>query len=300
VSYDEANIRIEAFFDGKITEDERESMSEVEAEVLADFDESVRVTSEMVRLDAPALIPQDGLWIYRRKEVVPRSDEPEDDPFLATLQDLLELQNIVRFLARHREGRAILTSLEGAVTRLLAARDDHEDLLGVLDPSGDMYRQDKALAHFFVDAVSSVECFVVACHHLGAVLRPDAFDTSTANLARVKLKFVAGAYAEAFPESMLGAALTSMAGSDLFAGMKAYRNTLAHRQVLARALSSTGGYFSDLVPSNPAAHPSEWELTVPFGALTRKRLAFLRQWFATATAAFAQFVQARVAPQIPP
>ncbi len=83
-----------------------------------------------------------------------------------------------------------------------------------------------------------------------------------------------------------------MASSDLFAGIKTYRNTLAHRQVLARALSSpTSAYASDLVPSNPAAHPSEWELNVPYGALTQERLALLQQWFASATTAFASFVQ---------
>src|SRR3954470_2933392 len=219
VSYGEANIRIEAYFDGSITEDDRESMSCVETEVIADFPDSVDVRCEVVRLDAPARLPQVESWVYHRKESVPPSDEPEDDSFLATLQDLVELQNKVRFLARHREGRAILTSLEGAVTRLMAARDDHEDLMGALDPSGDMYRQDKALGHFFVDAVSSVECFAVACHHLGAVIRPEAFDTSTANLARVHLKFVAAAYFETFPESRLAGALTSMASSDLFAGL---------------------------------------------------------------------------------
>ncbi len=68
--------------------------------------------------------------------------------------------------------------------------------------------------------------------------------------------------------------------------------SVAHRQVLARALSSpTSAYASDLVPSNPAAHPSEWALKVPYGMLTQERLAFLQQWFANATAAFASFVQ---------
>jgi hypothetical protein len=298
VSYGEANIRIEAYFDGSITEDDRESMSCVETEVIADFPDSVDVRCEVVRLDAPARLPQVESWVYHRKESVPPSDEPEDDSFLATLQDLVELQNKVRFLARHREGRAILTSLEGAVTRLMAARDDHEDLMGALDPSGDMYRQDKALGHFFVDAVTSIECFAVACHHLAAVIRPEAFDTSTANLVRVHLEPVARAYTQAFPESTLAAALNSIASSDVFKDIKAYRNTLTHRQVLARALPlPTSSYGSDLVPSNPAAHPSEWNLTVPFGALTLDRLAFLEKWFASTTPAFAEFVQANVAPK---
>jgi len=61
VSYDHTNIRIEAFFDGNITEDDRESMLEVEAEVHADFHEYLGVTCDVARLDAPARIPQDGL-----------------------------------------------------------------------------------------------------------------------------------------------------------------------------------------------------------------------------------------------
>src|SRR3954467_1844181 len=80
VSYDPGSIRIEAFFDGKITEEDRGSMSEVETEVYADFPQDYDVVCHRERLDAPARIPQDGLWIYRRREDVPLANEPQDDP----------------------------------------------------------------------------------------------------------------------------------------------------------------------------------------------------------------------------
>src|SRR5437763_1841640 len=79
VSYDETNIRIVASFDGKITEADRESMSEVETEVYADFHQDRTVTCDVVRLDAPARIPRDGLWVYCRKEDGQPEDEPEQD-----------------------------------------------------------------------------------------------------------------------------------------------------------------------------------------------------------------------------
>ena len=53
VSYDETNIRIVASFDGKITEADRESMSEVETEVYADFHQDRTVTVA----ESPAALP---------------------------------------------------------------------------------------------------------------------------------------------------------------------------------------------------------------------------------------------------
>jgi hypothetical protein len=71
VNYDDTSIHFEAFFDGAISDDEREGMSLVETEVLADFPAVHKVTHEVIRMDAPAMIPKDRIWVYFRKESSP-------------------------------------------------------------------------------------------------------------------------------------------------------------------------------------------------------------------------------------
>jgi hypothetical protein len=74
VGWDERSIRIVCYFDGPISEEDRESMSCVETEVIADFSEDERIRLECVRLDAPAPMPMLGDWVYVRRE--PAAVEP--------------------------------------------------------------------------------------------------------------------------------------------------------------------------------------------------------------------------------
>ena len=67
VKHDDAHIHFDAYFDGPVTEEDEESMSLVHTEVLSWFGEP-ETTSSVNRLDPPARIPQDGLWVYRRRE----------------------------------------------------------------------------------------------------------------------------------------------------------------------------------------------------------------------------------------
>lgn len=68
VTYTDSSIRFEAYFDGEIGADDREAMSEVETEVMADFPPTHRITHDVTRLDAPASIPKDRTWVFHRKE----------------------------------------------------------------------------------------------------------------------------------------------------------------------------------------------------------------------------------------
>jgi hypothetical protein len=68
VTYTGNAIHFDAFFDGPIGDAEREAMSLVETEVLADFPPEHRVTHQVIRLDAQALVPKDRTWVYHRKE----------------------------------------------------------------------------------------------------------------------------------------------------------------------------------------------------------------------------------------
>jgi len=66
VDWDHQTINIRSYFDSEISEDDRESMSSVQTEVLADFP-SHGVNMEIIRLDVPAELPQ-GMFIYVRRE----------------------------------------------------------------------------------------------------------------------------------------------------------------------------------------------------------------------------------------
>jgi hypothetical protein len=67
------NTRVICYFDGEITEEDREEIAEVEDEIIAAFCSPYNATNiwfETIRLDSPNPLPQDNLaeWFYRRKE----------------------------------------------------------------------------------------------------------------------------------------------------------------------------------------------------------------------------------------
>ena len=68
VRYDSSSVHFEAYYDGPIGEDEREVMSLVETEVLAALPASNTVEHSLTRLDAPAPIPKERIWVFFRKE----------------------------------------------------------------------------------------------------------------------------------------------------------------------------------------------------------------------------------------
>lgn len=70
VSYDFNSVSVDCYFDGKVSDDDRESMSLVETELLAWFPQTHSVTLRMQRLDFPNLIPKDRLWVFHRKESI--------------------------------------------------------------------------------------------------------------------------------------------------------------------------------------------------------------------------------------
>ena len=58
------------YFDGEISEENLESVSCIETEVLADFDDNLDLTSLCLRRDAPESIDDGGVWVYQRREQV--------------------------------------------------------------------------------------------------------------------------------------------------------------------------------------------------------------------------------------
>lgn len=64
----EESITIYFYFDGVITDDNRDSASCVGGEVTGDFDENVLIREECIRLDFPEKIPDHMDIVYFRKE----------------------------------------------------------------------------------------------------------------------------------------------------------------------------------------------------------------------------------------
>ncbi|MBX9252334.1 hypothetical protein, partial [Klebsiella pneumoniae] len=57
------------YFDGQIDDDDKELVSVIETEIIADFDEDFTVDTTVKRLDPPQPIKnKNGLLIYIRKE----------------------------------------------------------------------------------------------------------------------------------------------------------------------------------------------------------------------------------------
>jgi hypothetical protein len=65
---DGREVRILFYFDGPVSDEDRESAACVGTEVIAALPEDVRVVEEVIRLDAPARIPPDLPRVFHRRE----------------------------------------------------------------------------------------------------------------------------------------------------------------------------------------------------------------------------------------
>jgi hypothetical protein len=70
VEYDDQSVHFTAYFDGDVSEDDRESLSCVESEVMAALPASNSVTHDVTRLDVPVPIPKNRTWVYHRAEPI--------------------------------------------------------------------------------------------------------------------------------------------------------------------------------------------------------------------------------------
>jgi hypothetical protein len=68
VLYDDNSIHFDAYYDGNVSDDASEAMSRVETELIAAFPETHRISYSVKRLDYPALIPKDRVWVFYRQE----------------------------------------------------------------------------------------------------------------------------------------------------------------------------------------------------------------------------------------
>lgn len=68
LSVEEQSVEVRCYFDGPISEEDRESISCVETEMLADREPHEEVIARCIRLDTPASIDDSGVWVYARRE----------------------------------------------------------------------------------------------------------------------------------------------------------------------------------------------------------------------------------------
>jgi hypothetical protein len=62
------HIHFDAYYDGPIDEDDSESMSCVETELIASLPESIRVTHAVHRIDISSSLPKADIFVYLRRE----------------------------------------------------------------------------------------------------------------------------------------------------------------------------------------------------------------------------------------
>ena len=68
ISWDEKNVKFVSVFDGPISDEDKESMSCVETELIADLPEDNNIAYQMIRIDAPQRVVAEGVWVYARRE----------------------------------------------------------------------------------------------------------------------------------------------------------------------------------------------------------------------------------------
>ena len=68
VSYGQANIHFDGYFDGEVSDDDRDSMSSVETELIAGHSPIHRITHTVRRIDCPQPLPREGFCAYARRE----------------------------------------------------------------------------------------------------------------------------------------------------------------------------------------------------------------------------------------
>ena len=64
----DGHLHFDAYYDGLIHENDVESMSCVETELIAALPERIRVTHSLYRIDSPSILPKTDIFVYLRRE----------------------------------------------------------------------------------------------------------------------------------------------------------------------------------------------------------------------------------------
>lgn len=65
---EDRTVRVRFWYDGPVSDEDRESAACVVSELYASLPDDWRVADEVIRLDAPARLPSDLLMVFHRRE----------------------------------------------------------------------------------------------------------------------------------------------------------------------------------------------------------------------------------------
>jgi hypothetical protein len=99
----------------------------------------------------------------------------------------------------------------------------------------DLYREDKALFHFFSDGLSAIETLFFALYIVGWVVKPEHFPTGSEK--QIEPKFTSGKFTSHFPDEPLSLALKNAVSSSEYREWKNLRNPLAHRYAPGKSVT---------------------------------------------------------------
>ena len=61
-------LHFDAYYDGPIDQDEVESMSCVETELIAALPDTITISHSVHRIDSPSIVPKTDIFVYMRRE----------------------------------------------------------------------------------------------------------------------------------------------------------------------------------------------------------------------------------------
>ena len=201
-------------------------------------------------------------------------------------------------LANRPAWKSYASGFNGVAFRFAAADEAHDRFIEAA--SGEYafalgtsarYAQETALFSFFINTLSTIECFYFALYNIGACMNSAMFPSKTEDdLRRVSIPETVRRFKNAYPGRPLSKRLLSVRDSEELDALKVYRDFLTHRGTPPRghdlgvvAYGSTVDVRkarSVTIPSNPKDVPSNWKSDL---SLRPEMTAEPREWLAKTT-----------------
>jgi hypothetical protein len=143
-------------------------------------------------------------------------------------------------------------------------------------PPEELYKQEKALFGFFVNALSTIECFFYSAHCMASILNPGAFPISRSKDLRFYAENVATRFNTNFPGDCLSVEMGLCLDEPTYKEMKDMRDVIAHRGGPPRKFY-VGGDRNGMatMPKNIKDPSDQWQFDLP---VDEKTTVSRRQW----------------------
>lgn len=147
-------------------------------------------------------------------------------------------------------------------------------------PPEERYRQSKALLGFFVNALSTIECFFFSAYCMASILEPSEFPISRSKDLRFCPKQVAPKFNTNFPDDYISIKMRECLDEHDYKEIKDIRDVLTHRGMLPRAFD-IGGDHNGMVtmPANIKEPSDQWQFDL---SVDEQTTASRRKWLCDA------------------